>query len=190
MDAELLKLSTTLAGMVSKHTSQPIYDKIRKSKAKDDDEQTINELETIIIELIGEKNQILQLAQEYDEKIVAQKLKDEDIEYITENVIPLLESFAKNEGGEKAREMEDTLEQIKPLLSKETVNILQLLGFNFQKALGQPLTDLIEGMISSKNPNSGKEEVQLEIAKEQRITEYFKMINDETAYARHIGLNG
>ena len=39
---------------------------------------------------------------------------------------------------------------IKPILSKETFNILQILGFNFKKAIGEPMTEWIASLIKSK----------------------------------------
>ncbi|MFH4338650.1 hypothetical protein WAJ35_25055, partial [Acinetobacter baumannii] len=60
----------------------------------------------------------------------------------------------KNSDNENAQNISKSLDMIKPLLSKEMFNILQLLGFNFKQAIGEPLTVLIRGMISSKTPAS------------------------------------
>jgi hypothetical protein len=42
------------------------------------------------------------------------------------------------------------MEIIKPLLSVETLTVLQLLGFNFKQAIGEPLTELVAGLIAAK----------------------------------------
>lgn len=54
---------------------------------------------------------------------------------------------APDEDNEKLKQ----LEVMKPLLSVETVNVLLLLGFNFRRAIGEPLTALMEGMILSRS---------------------------------------
>lgn len=42
------------------------------------------------------------------------------------------------------------IDLIQPLLSVETVTVLQLLGFNFRKAIGEPLTEFVAKLILSK----------------------------------------
>jgi hypothetical protein len=64
--------------------------------------------------------------------------------------------------GEKLRQ----LEAMKPLLSVETVNVLQLMGFNFRRAIDEPLTALMEGKILSSVNRS--QELQLESMRNQR----------------------
>ena len=72
---------------------------------------------------------------------------------------------------------------IKSLLSKETLKIMQILGFNFKKAIGEPLTELVAALIYSKTNASGKTlEVQLEVQRKE--TELFKICQDEEAYKR------
>ena len=49
------------------------------------------------------------------------------------------------------------LEQIKSLLSVETLTIMQLLGFNYKRAIGEPLTLLLQKTIESKiNASAGR----------------------------------
>lgn len=53
---------------------------------------------------------------------------------------------------------EDQIEPFKQLISKETLKSMQLLGFNFRKAIGEPLTECCASFIESKlmNKNTGK----------------------------------
>jgi hypothetical protein len=48
--------------------------------------------------------------------------------------------------------MERSLDVLAPFLSVETLTILQLVGFNFKRALGEPLTMLLQKFITSKVP--------------------------------------
>lgn len=181
---ELLKASITLSKYVAQNTTQAIGDKIRTSKAKKNNEETINSLEEIINKLISEKNELISIAQIYDEQLISQKISDDDINYITHNLLPLLESFIKNGEEDKLEGNLQKLEAIKPLLSRETFNILQLLGFNFKKAIGEPLTQLINGLITSQIPTNSEKVKEYEIINAQREVEYFRILQDEESFQR------
>ncbi|MGC6356894.1 hypothetical protein ACMXZC_03815, partial [Pasteurella multocida] len=97
----------------------------------------INELEEIIQELISDKNELLQISQAYQQELTAQKITDTEIEYITQKLIPKLQELSIATGHNI-----DAVRIFSPIISKETLTILQLLGFNFRKAIGEPLTIL------------------------------------------------
>ncbi len=184
MAADLMSLSLALADFVAKNRIPAIFDKMKVTKESGDKDKIISNLETIINDLIQEKNQVIQIAQAYDEQLITQKISEDDITYITTTIIPLLEGLIKKNNKENTKDISETLDMIKPLLSKEMFNILQLLGFNFKQAIGEPLTTLIRGMISSKTPTSPEQTVELQIQIEKRQTEYFKIIQDEEASQR------
>ncbi|WP_281658210.1 hypothetical protein [Halobacillus sp. Cin3] len=185
---DLQSISTQLTSIATKNSSQAIYDKIRTTKAQKDQEATIQELEEIIRDLITEKNELIQIAQTYDEEVISQKISEEDIEYISHNLIPLLEKFLETDeeagDGEAYAKAEDNLknlENIKPLLSKKTITILQLLGFNYKRAIGEPLTVLVNSLITSQIPESSE---RLKVLAAERDLEYLKIMRDEAAYER------
>lgn len=184
MAADLMSLSLALADFVAKNRIPAIFDKMKATKESGDKDKIISNLETIINDLIQEKNQVIQIAQAYDEQLITQKISEDDITYITTTIIPLLEELMKNSDNENAQNISKSLDMIKPLLSKEMFNILQLLGFNFKQAIGEPLTVLIRGMISSKTPASLEQTIELQIQSEIRQTEYFKIIQDKEASQR------
>ena len=95
---------------------------------------------------------------------MAQKITDKEIEYITKELIPKLQELVKATGGNNVDEM---VRILSPLISKETLTILQLLGFNFRKAIGEPLTMLLEKLILSRMPMDPniQAEIQLETIK-------------------------
>jgi hypothetical protein len=80
-------------------------------------------------------------------------------------------------GGEKIKKQIQTL---KPLLSVETVNVLQLVGFNFRQAIGAPLTQRLKDTIESQNSAGG--ELQIEALRNQRAA--MELAADPDAYAR------
>ncbi|PEK47419.1 hypothetical protein CN586_12385 [Bacillus toyonensis] len=190
MAADLMSLSLALADFVAKNRIPAIFDKMKVTKESGDKDKIISNLETIINDLIQEKNQVIQIAQAYDEQLITQKMSEDDITYITTTIIPLLEELMKNSDSENAQNIGKTLDTIKPLLSKEMFNILQLLGFNFKQAIGEPLTALVQGMISSKTPASLEQTIKLQLQREMSQTEYYKIVQDKEASQRLLEFSG
>ena len=75
----------------------------------------------------------------------AQRLSEADVKYMTDNLLPVLRHIGALQSGDA----EELLVTLGPLLSAQTFTILQLLGFNFQKAIGEPLTNLVGAWIGS-----------------------------------------
>ena len=140
MEQQLIDLGVRLSEALLKNTASAISTKIKAIKSKKEDKETINELEEIIQELISDKNELLQISQAYQQELMAQKITDKEIEYITKELIPKLQELVRATGGNNVDEM---VRILSPLISKETLTILQLLGFNFRKAIGEPLTMLL-----------------------------------------------
>ncbi|MBP0726654.1 hypothetical protein J5Y03_15960 [Bacillus sp. RG28] len=185
INPELLKLSTDLTKLIGKTSVQVIIDKIKLARTKENKDEAISNLEEIITELIAEKNQLIQIAQAYDEQLITQKLSNQDIEYITTSIVPLVNEILNYSDGEEAQKAKVAINMIKPILSKETFNILQLLGFNFKQAIGEPLTYLVRSIISSKTPVSPEKNLEFHILSEKKQIEYFKVLQDDDAFQRH-----
>lgn len=186
---ELITLGTELATIAGKRSVETIFDKIRTVKQKGDKNEIINNLEEIINELISDKNRLIQISQAYEENIITQKMNQEEIDYITNSIIPILEEFIKSSGKEDADSIQGTIDIIKPILSKETFNMLQILGFNFKRAIGEPLTELIASYIKS-NINIKDKEVELQTLIKKQEIEYLKICQDENAYNRLMKMQG
>lgn len=188
---ELMQASVQLGKYIGQQSTIGIRDRLRVSKESKSDKENINVLEEIIQELLAEKNQLIQIAQVYDEQVIAQKISEEDVEYIATNIFPLLEKLLDNsKDQEEAEKNRETLETFKPLLSKETFNIFQLLGFNYKRALGEPLTELVNGMIVSQKPIPQDLNLRLQTLQHEHEIQYFKMVNDEDSFQRHLKLQG
>lgn len=170
-----IQLAVNLAEAAARNTASAINNKISAVKAKKNDKETINELEEIISELLTDKSEIQRIAQSYEQELVSQRITEKDIKYITENIFPILSKFIQ-------KGKSDDLEQIKSILSVESLTIMQLLGFNYKKAIGEPLTNLLKVFIESKMPTDNKTNFEyilkmLDIAKDKEATErYLKLI--------------
>ncbi|WP_431220138.1 hypothetical protein [Leifsonia xyli] len=82
--------------------------------------------------------------------------------------------------------MRKSLIALKPLLSVETANVLQLLGFDFRRAFGIPLTKLAETAIL-KRANQSE---QLQLAATEREKLYIQLALDPAAFERFQQLFG
>jgi hypothetical protein len=173
-------LAASLAGSALRNSASAVADRIRGLKATNDSQSVINELEELVNELISDKNDLTRIAQAYQAELVAQRLSAGDVQYITNAVVPLLETLASQ--GSDPQGTEKVMGMIKPLLSIDTVNVLQLLGFNFRKAIGEPLTALVEHAILSKASTDANLELQrLQL---ERELAYIAVARDPEAHAR------
>ena len=176
------ELISKTAEVMIRNTTEVIFNRIDKAKTNRDNKQTILELEEIVSDLLNDKNQLNSIIHQYEEMLAIQKISDNDIEFITENVVPILsevlESDVVSKGNEEqAKSMSEGLEILTPLLSTETFKILQLLGFNFRDAFGVPLTNVVKQAINKTNT----EELQYEnnIAVNNANAELFKLLQTE-----------
>lgn len=182
IDPEIVKLGVEFAEVAARNTAAIITDKIRAAKTNRDKQQAINELEQIISELISDKQKLIRLAQAYQDELVGRRISAGDIKYINEKLVPIVEQLAANSDAEGAAKAAGAIELIKPLLSVEMMHILQLIGFNFRRAIGEPLTELVASLITSKSPSDNHGE--LESLQLQREIAIYKLALDGEAYAR------
>lgn len=185
LNPDLTKIVAEFALARTKNTAEYISDKLKGIKASSNKDEIIVNLEGIIFDLISDKNELIRISDAYQEQLVAQRISDEDIDFITEEIIPILEDLLLANDGEDAQKLKEAIDTFRPILSKETFSIMQLLGFNFKHALGEPLTKLIRASILSKTPLQNAD-LELEKLKEQRTIEYWKVLQDEEAYKRMI----
>lgn len=186
MSPEMIALGTELASIAGKKSVEAIFDKIKTVKQKGNKDEIIGNLEEIINELIADKNSLIQISRAYEEKLITQKITDTEIDYITQSIIPLLEQLIKESNPAESQKMQAGINMIKPILSKETFNILQILGFNFKKAIGEPMTEWIASLIKSKINDEKSTELQLLVQK--REIEYLKLCQDKDSFQRLMSL--
>jgi len=187
MTPEMIALGTELATITGRKSVEAIFDKIKAIKQTGNKDQIINNLEEIINELIADKNSLIQISQAYEENLITQKITEKEIDYITKSVIPLLEEFVKQSGDDDGK-IQAGLNVIKPLLSKETFNIMQILGFNFKKAVGEPLTELLASHIRANINKSTVGGVTVQMMEKQREIEYLKICQDKEAFERLVSI--
>ncbi len=175
MDNQIVaQLSANLVETAARNSASFISNKIRAAKTKKNDKETINELEEIISDLLNDKSEIQRIAQAYEQELVSQKITEDDIKYITENILPIFSEFIPNKV---------QIEQMKKILSVESLTIMQLIGFNYKQAIGEPLTLLTRKAIESKIPMDSKTNANYVLA-------MAKLAEDENATKRYFQLTG
>ena len=159
LENQAILLGAKLAEITFRNTTEAIMNKVYAVKAKKDDKEIINILDEIINDLIKDKNDLIKVSTAYEEEFIMRKISEDDLVYITENLIPALNDLFINLMGFKTIDDENTLKMeeiqslmkiLNPILSTETLKILQLLGFDFKAAIGEPLTELLRSLILSK----------------------------------------
>ncbi|HEX4774323.1 MAG TPA: hypothetical protein VH234_02300 [Candidatus Saccharimonadales bacterium] len=185
MDTEkqVAELGAKLAEVLIRNTATAISTRVRSAKAKKNSEETIQELEEIVSSLITDKNELVQIAQAYEQEFVAQQISKKDIEYITTKFIPVLKDLIKQTSGDDAK-LQKTIDDLTPLLSVETLTVLQLIGFNYKKAIGEPLTLLLQRSIASKAAVDSANANELQKLYVRYNTELLKVSQDKEASDR------
>lgn len=188
MTPELADLLTRLGELAVRNTAGAVYTRIQTVRARRQDESTTNELIEIINELVDEKSQLLGIARGLEDALVAQRVSDGDISYITGQVVPTVEKLVEMLD-EAERPPAEVMDLVKELLSKETFTILQLVGFNFKAAIGQPLTEVVERLILSRVPST-ETAAELQILAARRDVAYLDLAADPEGLARLRSLIG
>ncbi|WP_205134124.1 hypothetical protein [Anaerotignum lactatifermentans] len=186
--AELLSLGSTLADLAVKGTATAVSSKIRAIKEEKNVEKIRNTYDEIINELLNEREEAVRIAQVYKSELEKVNISDEDIQHLHSTVSRIIEIIKKSqiaaaeqiseEAVQNVKNQVESYEQIKELISVDTLKTMQLIGFNYKAAIGEPLTLMLKNFILSKvkEPDSLK-------AFERLITpEMVEILKDDTAY--------
>lgn len=187
IDPQVAELGVRLGEVAVRNAASGISDRIRKARAKKQNQETINELEEIVNDLLADKSEIVQIARAYEQELVAQKISESDVEYITSRLIPKLKEFMERTAasqGESTQQAQEMIDLLSPLLSIETITVLQLIGFNFKRAIGEPLTTVVSQMIISKAQTDPKASLELQRLIAEREIAYVELAKDREAYDR------
>lgn len=148
MEEQLITLSMSLAEVVSRNTISFVGNKMKLAKEKKDLESQSLAYTEIINNLLQDKEELTMIAREYKQAYDQVTISDNDIEYLhntLKGAIEVLNAFSP-----QTAETKDSLKVLIELLNKDTLKTMQLLGFNYKEAIGQPLTEVCSNTIKSK----------------------------------------
>jgi hypothetical protein len=192
VDAELQSIGISLTEAAVRNTAATVADRIGAAKARKRDQETVALLEEIVNDLISDKSELTRIAQAYEQELVAQRLSAHDVEYITSNIVPVLENLAASAAGDRdsADTVHEVMDVLKPILSVETVTVLQLIGFNFRKAIGEPLTDLVSRLILARAQSDATANAEIQRLAIQRELALMQIAADPEAHERFLTMIG
>lgn len=156
MDPVLAPIIAELAVVAGRTSVGAIRDRIRAAEATKNDRDVIAAQGEIINELIQDKNELVRLGEGLREQFVAQQISGEQLTWLTDKIVPLLEKWTlEGAADEEAREKaEKGFETIKELLDPELLELAQVLGFNYKYAIGEALSELIHQAIVGASKSS------------------------------------
>ena len=146
----LVELGASLTTLVVKGTVTAINSRIKTIREEKSAEKIRATYDEIVNELISEREEAVRIAQIYKNEIERIAISDDDIQHLhrtVEKLLELLKVMSPNAPIE-------TFEQIKELISVDTLKAIQLLGFNYKAAIGEPLTQLCANAILSKSKSA------------------------------------
>lgn len=151
-EEKLIELGVTLTGLAVKGTASTIQKKISAAKAKKNDKETIELYDEIVNELIEERAEAIRIAQSYKTEIEKYEISDKDIVHLNKTISTVLDIIKDMSPGLDI----NSFEKFKDLITVDTLKSMQLLGFNYKKAIGEPLTELCASKISGINKKNKK----------------------------------
>ena len=149
---ELVALGASLAELAVKGTATAVSTKIKAIRDEKNTDKVRNTYDEIVSELLLERDEAIRIAQSYKSELEKVVISDEDIQHLHNTVSNILEIANALPKGEdeiaKVKSQVESYEQIKELISVDTLKTMQLLGFNYKAAIGEPLTEICANAIS------------------------------------------
>ena len=155
----LVEMGASLTELAIKGTATAVTNKIKAVKEEKNIEKIRNTYDEIVNELLSERDEAVRIAQAYKSELERIVISDDDIVHLHNTVSRILEivkafqlvaATAKGqEEVEKVTAQVQSYEQIKELISVDTLKTMQLLGFNYKAAIGEPLTQICANAITN-----------------------------------------
>ena len=137
--SELVSLGIALTQLAVKGTATAVSNKIKAIKNEKDINNVKKTYDEIVNELLAERDEAVRIAQSYKSELDKVVISDEDITHLHNTVSSILDIIKNYElsnskgNGTEEEEVEnkyDAYEQIKELISVDTLKTMQLIGFN------------------------------------------------------------
>lgn len=155
----LSEMGIALTKLALKGTVTAIAAKVKSIKNENKVEVIRNTYDEIVNELLSEREEAVRIAQTYKAEMERIEISDDDIEHLYNTVsrileiikqVQLLSSQGKSEEDiGRINAKVQSLEQLKELISVDTLKTMQLLGFNYKAAIGEPLTEICAKAITA-----------------------------------------
>ena len=160
----LQELGLKLSELALKNTASFVLDKIKTVNVTNDFEKSKATYDEIINKLLEEREEAIRIAQAYRNELEKIEISDKDIEHLHETISRILttlktiqtiqsnqaDNICSKEQSAALEKQFQFFEQIKEFVSIDTLKTMQLIGFNYKTAIGEPLTQVTKEFLLSK----------------------------------------
>ena len=151
----IAELGVELGKMAVKGIASAVRKRVKVIKNEKNIEDIRNAYDEIISELLTEREEAVHIAQEYRSEVERINISEEDIKHLQATITKALDIFKKF-GEFDENDQLNSFEQIKELITVDTLKTMQLLGFNYKAAIGEPLTEICAQAIRNLGPKGNK----------------------------------
>lgn len=139
-------LAKSLSELSTNGTVTATEAKIKAIRVEKDIEKIRNQYDEIVNGLIAERSEAIRIAQVYKNEVERYEISDIDIEHL-HNTVGLVLDIIKEMSPDTNIAV---YQQLKNLICVDVLKAIQLLGFNYKEAIGEPLTQICANAILSK----------------------------------------
>ncbi len=183
MVAEISMLGAALKEVLTSGVADKAVGLVSSVKKNLDKDKTISAYENAFTQLIQENHELKTISMGYRDQFDQIDLSEKDIDYLQQTATRLINLFIPEITDEKKEELENQLvnqqgqskqeaelvikqwekeqmkqrksiEQLVDLIQVDTLRTVQLLGFNYREAIGEPLTELVANSIKESTKTS------------------------------------
>lgn len=147
----MVGLAQSLNALAQSDTARYGFEGIRALKSGKDKDAVIAKYEESFTNLVAENQELKRVALAYKDEYEKINITDENIEYLKntfERVLNLIAGMGGDQ--EESERTRQEFEQFSSLIDVDTLKTMQLLGFNYKKAIGEPLTLVLSDFITRK----------------------------------------
>lgn len=145
MDEYSIRLAASFAETIGRHSYDWASTKMTQAKEKKKAEEQQVVYEEIINSLLQDKSDLEFVARQYKTLYENITISDEDIEYLQQTMEKVAELLIPMTSTESKKQ--ENIDVLINLINKDTLKTMQLLGFNYKKAIGEPLTEVCANAI-------------------------------------------
>ncbi len=161
--AAVVELASALSTLVVKGTATAVRGRVASLKNEKNLDTVRSSYDEIVNQLLAEREEALMRAQSYKTELESVIISVEDIEYLQKTISKVIDLLVKfqfidvnsdNQATKnKAESQMAAINSVKELINKDVLKTMQLLGFNYKAAIGEPLTELCADKIKGISKN-------------------------------------
>lgn len=154
VQSSIVELGMALAEATAKSTATAVTDKIKTIRANKNKDEQIAGYRQIINELQENKADLQDISNQYKEIVERINISDEDIEALHKTIAKVMNILIGVVGYDEEGNTVKEVNALISLLDSDTLKTLQLIGFNYKQAIGEPLTEITSKYIHNMFNNS------------------------------------